>query len=116
MLEVTWRSAERNVKSVLEVTWRSPERNIKSVLEVTLRSAERNIKSVLEVTWRSAERNVKSVLEVTWNAECVGRTVHMTLIPHPTRSTEQEGVRKVGETEKRTKAGGVLSAASQLHT
>ena len=43
----------------------------------------------------------------------------MTLIPphppHPTPSTEQDHVRKSrGETEKRTKAGGVLSAAIQL--
>ena len=47
---------------VLEVTWRSAERNI--MLEVTWRSAERNIKSVLEVTWRNAER-VRRTVHIT---------------------------------------------------
>ena len=91
------------------------------------KSAEHNIKSVWEVLWRSAERNIQIVLEVArkkcraQHQDCVRqehvpRTLHMTLIHHPTPSTERDRVRKSrGETEKHTKAGVVLSAASQLH-
>ena len=85
------------------------------------KSAEHNIKSVWEVLWRSAERNIQIVLEVArkkcraQHQDCVRqedvpRTLHMTLIHHPTPSTERDRVRKSrGETEKHTKAGVVLS-------
>ena len=125
------KSAERNIKSVWEVSWRSAGRNIKSVLDVPWRSAERNIKSVLDIPWRSAELNIKSVLDGPWMQSVTSWACYATACsthsaydvntpPHPTpphpidRARLREKSRR--ETEKRTKAGGVLSAASQLHT